>query len=53
MTLQQYVKQEGGPERAAYSIGVTGMTVRRWLKGETQPGGHLVLERLKKLGIKS
>ena len=51
MTLRQFVKREGGPERAAVKIGVSGMTVRRWLDGERRPNSRPVLEKLETLGI--
>ena len=49
-TLRQFVKESGGQEAAARIIGVSFVTVNRWLHGHDPPRG-LSLRRLGELGI--
>ncbi|MEK6544270.1 MAG: hypothetical protein AABZ44_07550 [Elusimicrobiota bacterium] len=49
-TLEQFVRQHGGPAKAAIVIGIAQTTLWRWLDGRCKPRG-LTLRRLRELNI--
>lgn len=52
MTLSEFVGKFGSQEAAAREIGVSWVTVSRWLNGHTKPKTHsLETRRLQELGI--
>lgn len=52
MTLKQFVAAHGTQERAAQEIGVSFVTINKWLNGHTVPKG-LYAEKLRSLGVKA
>lgn len=50
-TLSSFCAAHGGQEKSAAVIGVTRITVVRWLDGKSVPTSDITIRRLKELGI--
>ncbi|MDE2107322.1 MAG: hypothetical protein KGL39_59550 [Patescibacteria group bacterium] len=50
MTLSAFVRAAGSHDAAAQKIGVTRMTLWRWLRGRAKPGWDET-QRLARLGV--
>ena len=51
MRLSTFVKKHGGQEKAARVLGVTHMTIWRWLHGKNNPNSDLMINHLAKHGV--